>query len=155
MIEWNEETTIGANIETVWALFSDKQIQKIMPKVEEHTCIEKSEREVGAKHRQTYREGKRVETYIVETLAFEDLPERKRKQIAFVIGKAFEVNLTFTLQKLDENRTKFIYEGQNKGVNFVGRAMLKLGNQKSNLKVVEEFLQLVEQEALKSSAEVL
>ncbi|ARU60763.1 hypothetical protein CBW65_06420 [Tumebacillus avium] len=152
MIEWNEETTIGANIETVWALFSDKHIQKIMPKVEEHTCIEKSEQEVGAKHQQKYREGKRVETYIVETLAYEDLPELKRKRIAFVIGKAFEVDLTFTLQKLDETHTKFVYAGQNKGVNFLGRAMIKLGNQKSNLKVVEEFLQLVEQEALKMTS---
>ena len=46
--------------------------------------------------------------------------------------------------------TKFIYEGTNAGVNFIGRAMLKLANPKgNNLKAVHEFLQRVEQEALK------
>jgi hypothetical protein len=147
VIQWREEIIIEANIENVWELFMDKNIKKIMPKVEEHTLIEKSEAEVGAKHRQKYREGNRVETYVVETLAYIDQPEKKLKQISFVLGKAFEITLTFELLKIDEIQTKFIYEGQNKGVNFVGRAMLKLGNEKSNNKVVLEFLQKVKQEA--------
>ena len=120
-----------------------------MPKVEEHTLIEKKEDEVGAKHQQKYREGKRVETYIVETLAYEDSKGKKKKQIRFVLGKAFEITLTFTLLKVDEENTTFVYEGQNKGVNFVGRAMLKLSNQKSNDDVVKEFLQRVQDEAMK------
>lgn len=149
MIQWKEETIIEANIEKVWSLFLDENIKKIMPKVEEHTIIEKTEVEVGTKHQQKYREGKRVETYIVETLAFEDLPDKKHKQISFVLGKAFKISLSFTLLKIDENHTKFIYEGQNAGVNFVGRAMLKLGSEKSNNVVVKEFIEKVEQEALK------
>lgn len=148
MIQWKEETVIESNIEKVWRLFFDENIKKIMPKVEEHTLIEKTEVEVGAKHEQKYREGKRVETYIVETLAFEDQPDKKHKQISFVLGKAFKISLSFTLLKINDNQTKFIYEGQNEGVNFVGRAMLKLGSEKSNNKVVQEFLQKVEQEAL-------
>ena len=51
-----------------------------MPKVEEHTLIEKTEGEVGAKHQQKYREGKRVETYIVETTQYENTNNKKRKQ---------------------------------------------------------------------------
>jgi hypothetical protein len=149
MIQWKEETIIVANIEKVWSLFFDENIKKIMPKVEEHTIIEKTEVEVGAKHQQKYREGKRVETYIVETLAFEDHPDKKHKQISFVLGKAFKISLSFRLLKLDDNHTKFIYEGQNEGVNFVGRAMLKLGSEKSNNNVVKEFMEKVEQEALK------
>jgi hypothetical protein len=149
MIQWKEETVIETNIEKVWELFLDKNIKKIMPKVEKHTLIEKQEWEVGAKHQQSYREGKRVETYIVETLAYEDHPDKKYKQIHFVLGKAFEITLAFTLIKVDDNQTQFIYEGQNKGVNFVGRAMLKLGSEKSNLKVVHEFLEKVRQEAEK------
>lgn len=149
MIQWKEEITIATNIEKVWALFSDKNIKKIMPKVEEHTSIEKTEAEVGAKHRQTYREGKRIETYIVETLAYENLENKKLKKISFVLGKAFEITLTFTLVQIDRDNTKFIYEGQNKGVNFVGRAMLKLGSKESNNKVVLEFLQKVKEEATK------
>jgi hypothetical protein len=149
MIQWKEETVIETSIEKVWELFLDKNIKKIMPKVEEHTLIEKQEWEVGAKHQQSYREGKRVETYIVETLAYEDHPDKKHKQIHFVLGKAFEITLAFTLIKVDDSHTQFIYEGQNKGVNFVGRAMLKLGSEKSNLKVVHEFLEKVRREAEK------
>lgn len=150
MIQWNEEITIEANIEKVWDLFRDRNIKKIMPKVEEHQLIEGKETEAGARHRQKYREGKRVETYIVDTLAYEDLADRKLKTIGFTLGKAFEIMLTFMLVRLDDKRTRFVYSGQNKGVNFVGRAMLKLGGQKSNLAVVHEFLKKVEQEALKA-----
>lgn len=150
MIHWEKETTIAANIEKVWDLFSDHNIKKIMPKVEEHQLIEKTEKEAGAKHRQKYREGKRVETYIVETLAYEDMEDKKRKKISFVLGKAFKVTLTFTLVKIDEMNTTFIYEGQNKGVNFVGRAMLKLSSHKSNYDVVQEFMNRVEHEAMKT-----
>jgi hypothetical protein len=149
MIKWHEEIIIDANISKVWSLFKDEHIQKIMPKVEEHELIEGEETMAGAKHRQTYLEGKRKETYIVETLAYEDAPDKKRKKIHFVLGKAFEITLTFALVRINETHTNFIYEGQNKGVNFVGRAMLKLGGKKGNNKVVEEFLEKVKQEALK------
>ena len=151
MIQWKDEIVIHKNIEQVWSLFLDKNIKRIMPKVEEHIVIEKTEHEVGAKHQQKYREGKRVETYIVETLAYEDTEDKKKKQIRFVLGKAFEISLTFTLLKNDKEITTFIYEGTNKGVNFVGRAMLKLSSQKSNQDVVKEFLQKVQDEAMKGS----
>ncbi|MDX5475931.1 MAG: SRPBCC family protein [Bacillaceae bacterium] len=149
MIEWNEETIIQTNIETVWSLFLDKNIKKIMPKVEEHKIVEKTETDVGAKHEQKYREGKRVETYIVETLGYEHTPNKKLKQISFVIGKAFEVNLSFTLEKIDNHHTRFIYSGNNKGINFVGRAMMKLANKKGNQQVVHDFMERVNQEAMK------
>ncbi|GLB61459.1 SRPBCC family protein [Cytobacillus sp. NCCP-133] len=149
MIQWKEEILIETNIERVWSLFSDEHIKKIMPKVEEHVLIEKSEAEAGAKHKQTYSEGKRLESYIVETMAYESTEDKKHKQIHFVLGKAFEITLSFTLLKIDDNETKFIYEGQNKGVNFVGRAMLKLGGEKNNLKVVDEFMEKVRSEARK------
>ncbi|MFE4243317.1 hypothetical protein, partial [Peribacillus butanolivorans] len=106
MIQWKEEIIIESNIEKVWSLFFDKNIKKIMDKVEEHTLIEKKEEEVGAKHRQSYREGKRLETYIVETLKYEDLEDKKQKQISFVLGKAFEITLTFTLLKIDDTHTR-------------------------------------------------
>lgn len=151
MIQWQKDKIIHADIERVWDLFRDRNIKRIMPKVEEHILIEKSETEVGAIHRQTYREGKRLETYKVETFAYEDLPEKKHKKIAFVIGKAFEVTASFTLEKVDENQTRLIYAGQNKGVNFIGRAMMKLANKKGNERVVQEFLDRVDQEATQPS----
>lgn len=147
MIQWKEEILIETNIEKVWNLFLDENIKRIMPKVEEHTLIEKKEGEIGAKYLQKYREGKRVESYMVETLDYQNDESKKLKKITFVLGKAFEITLTFILIKIDDANTKFIYEGQNKGVNFVGRAMLKLGSEKSNNKVVQEFLLKVKQEA--------
>ncbi|MGB7999865.1 MAG: SRPBCC family protein, partial [Anaerobacillus sp.] len=119
MIRWKEDKVIDASIETVWTLFSDQNIKAIMPKVEEHVLIEKEEHEVGAKHRQTYREGKRLETYIVETLAYEDAEYKKLKEISFVLGKAFRIKLCFTLEKRNDLQTNFTYDGQNEGVNFV------------------------------------
>lgn len=150
MIQWKEEAIIEANIEKVWDLFRDKNIKRIMPKVEQHKLIEKREEEVGAKHEQKYREGKRVETYIVETERYENHEDKKIKQVSFVLGKAFQITTTYTFVKIDETHTRFIYEGQNRGVNFVGRAMLKLGGQNSNNDVVKEFINRVRAEALKN-----
>ncbi|MGG7619150.1 hypothetical protein [Bacillus coreaensis] len=85
----------------------------------------------------------------MDTLIYENREEEKKKQIQFVLGKAFEVTLTFTLIKVDDSHTRLIYEGENKGVNFVGRAMLKLAGKKSNYNVVIEFLERVQTEAMK------
>lgn len=149
MIQWKEELIIQENIEKVWSLFSEENIQRIMPKVIENKLIHKEEGEVGSKYQQKYKEGKRVETYIVETLGYENTDKKKHKKIGFILAKAFKINLSFTLEKIDDIHTRFIYEGQNKGVNFVGRVMLKLGGEKNNKKVVSDFMQLVEKKSLK------
>ncbi|KZZ85350.1 SRPBCC family protein [Bacillus sp. SJS] len=149
MIQWKTEREISANIETVWKLLREENMYKIMPNVVENRLVHKELGEIGSKHEQKYKEGKRIETYIVETLGYEDLEERKYKRIGFVLAKAFEIKLSFTLEKVDENKTRFIYEGENKGINFVGRAMLKLGGEKNNRKVVEDFLDLVEKESVR------
>ncbi|WP_233129718.1 MULTISPECIES: SRPBCC family protein [Salimicrobium] len=147
MITWSEEITIDANIETVWELFKDKNITRIMPQVEEHALIEKEENEVGARHRQTYREGKRTETYIVTTTACEDREEHKLKEVTFTVGRAFDIKTSYTFQKLTENRTRLIYEGTNEGASVLGKIMLKIVRDKSNRKVVHDFLERVREEA--------
>lgn len=149
MIHWKEETIISTNIEKVWPLFLEENMHRIMPKVIENKPIHITEGEVGSKYEQKYQEGKRVETYIVETLGYKNSENRKYKRIGFVIAKAFEIDLSFTLEKIDDSHTRFIYEGSNKGKNFVGRAMLKLGGQKNNNKTVRDFMELVEKESLR------
>lgn len=149
MIEWEEERIIHQNIDKVWSLFADSNIRKIMPQVQKHELIAKTEQEAGAKHLQSSREGKRTETYVVETLVYEDKPDKKYKQIYFVLGKSFEIDLCFTLHKLDENRTQFIYAGYNQGRNFIGKSLMKLASNRSNLKTVHEFMERVETEAMK------
>lgn len=147
MITWKEEITVEANIETVWDLFKDENITRIMPQVEEHALIEKEETEVGARHRQTYREGKKAETYIVTTTAYEDEPDHKKKEVAFTISRAFDIRTCYTFRKESEHETTLIYEGTNEGANILGKMMLIFATEKSNKKVVHEFLERVKTEA--------
>lgn len=77
MVKWREETAINAEIETVWALFLDRNMKKIFPKLEDHVLVEGKDDEAGAKHAQSFLQGSQLMTYVVETLAFEDTPERK------------------------------------------------------------------------------
>ena len=156
MIEWKQERIIKASIENVWSLFQADQLQRIMPKVTKHELVEHVEGEVGTKYEQSYKEGKRQETYIVETLAYEDKPDYKHQHVFFVLGKAFEIHTDYQLEKVDEHQTRFIYKGQNKGSNFVGRAMLKLAGrkgQKGQAQVVTDFMDRVEEEAVKNEEE--
>lgn len=151
MITWHEERIIPVNIEKVWHLFELENIQRIMPNVVENKVIEQKEGVVGSTYQQKYKEGKRIETYIVEDLEYENTPEKKHNKIGFTLAKAFEIEAAFTLHKIDENQTKFIYQGENKGLNFLGKVLLKLGGEKNNNKVVTDFMNLVESEAMKEA----
>ncbi|WP_026799608.1 SRPBCC family protein [Pontibacillus halophilus] len=148
MIKWEEERTINSNIETIWEFFKEENMYKIMPNVVENEPVETKEGEVGSIYRQSYKEGKRVETYLVETLEYTNTPNNKHKRIAFELGKAFKIDLSFTLHKIDEGHTRFVYSGQNEGINFIGRVLVKLGGEKNNKKVVDDFMNRVEQAAV-------
>ncbi|MDQ0427315.1 carbon monoxide dehydrogenase subunit G [Planomicrobium stackebrandtii] len=149
MVKWKEEMTIDASIENVWSLFQDENIQKLMPKVEEHILLENSPDQLGAKHAQSYHEGNQLQTYIVETVGYEDLPEKKLKQTQFDMGQSFQVFYSFTLLKEGENKTRFIYEGTNKGKGLMGKAMLLSGSKKTRQQTVTAFMERVRDEALK------
>ncbi|KAA0561480.1 SRPBCC family protein [Bacillus sp. CH30_1T] len=151
MIKWHEERIIPVNIETIWHLFEIENIQRIMPNVVENKVLEQKEGVVGSTYQQKYKEGKRIETYIVEDLEYENTPEKKHNKIGFTLAKAFEIKAEFTLHKIDDYQTRFIYKGENRGVNFLGKVLLKLGGEKNNNKVVTEFMDLVESEALKEA----
>lgn len=150
-MKWQEERLIDAPINVVWELFKEEQAARIMPKVVENRWIDKKPEMCGSTYEQTYQEGKRKETYPVEIVEFEDSEMRKHKRIQFKLAHAFEMNLAFSMEKVSEYQTKFIYAGENRGINFVGRAMLKLGSGKNGDKVVHEFMDRVEQEALRDT----
>ncbi|ANU23268.1 SRPBCC family protein [Planococcus donghaensis] len=149
MVKWKEEMTIDANIEKVWRLFKDENIKQVMPKIEEHILLENNNNELGAKHAQSYHEGGQLQTYIVETVGYEDLPDKKLKQTQFEMGQSFDVFYSFTLIKENENQTKFIYEGFNKGKGLMGKAMLLSGSKKTRKQTVTTFMERVRDEALK------
>ena len=149
MVKWKEEMMIDANIEKVWSLFQDDNIKKLMPKVEEHILLENGNDQLGAKHAQSYHEGNQLQTYIIETVGYADSPDKKLKQTQFDMGQSFTVFYSFTLLKEGENRTKFIYEGTNKGKSLMGKAMLLSGSKKNRQQTVTTFMERVRDEAMK------
>lgn len=151
MLTWNKEIIIPASIDAIWGLFQLDQIQRIMPNIVEHKPLELKEGVVGSTYEQTYREGKRTEKYIVTDIEYENTDQKKHNRIEFTLAKMFKIQAGFTLIKLDEKSTKFIYTGQNEGVNFLAKILMKLAPKKSNEKVVNDFIELVRTEALKDS----
>lgn len=149
MIKWNKEKTIPINIDKLWELFSAENIHRIMPNVIEHKVIEKKEGVIGSKYQQKYKEGNREETYIVEDLEYENTETKKHNKIGFTVAKAVEVEAAFTLIKLDENHTRFIYQGQTKGISTKGKVLLKIKGEKAGKKLVEDFMELVDEQAIK------
>ncbi|MBO0589474.1 SRPBCC family protein [Sporosarcina sp. E16_8] len=146
---WKEERLIDAPIDVIWALFEEEQATRIMPKVVENRWIDKKPEMTGSTYNQTYQEGKRKETYVVEIMEFEDTVNRKHKRIQFQLARAFEMTLGFTLEKVNETQTNLIYSGSNRGINFVGRAMLKLGSGKNGDQVIHDFMERVNLQAMK------
>ncbi|WP_052759697.1 hypothetical protein [Paenibacillus sp. DMB20] len=90
-----------------------------------------------------------IETYIVVDLEYENTPDKKHNKIGFTLARIFEIEASFTLIKVDDRHTRFIYSGQNKGVNWLGKIMVKLMGTKNNRKVVFDFMERVRGEAIK------
>ncbi|TWT07942.1 SRPBCC family protein [Planococcus sp. CPCC 101016] len=151
MTEWNERRIIAAPIEKVWALFSDEQLQSIMPGLEQHELVEGPPNHVGSKYIQRNRFGNRLVSYVMEITAYEDQPERKQKDIGFVAAGLFRITLSFGLTKLDDRQTLFVYSGSNTGVNLLGRTLLKIDPQNSSRQEAEELMARVAKSAEEGS----
>lgn len=148
LIKWNEEMEIPANIERVWRLFQDENIQKIMPKIEDHEVVEKRNNTKGAKHAQSYTEGNQLVTYIVETVDYVDEEDRKFKHTRFQMSGTIEVQYKVRLEKISNSKTKMIYEGSNKGMTLTAKVMLMAGSKANRDKTVEAFMERVKREAM-------
>lgn len=149
MVKWKEEMMIKQPIEKVWQLFLDENAKILYPKLEDHVLVENENNETGAKHAQSYMEGKQLQTYIVETKRFQDTPNRKVRHTRFEMNGLFEVNYVFTLDKKGEDLTLFTYEGTQKGLTVTGKAMLMAGSKKRRNETVIDFMQRVETKAEK------
>ncbi len=147
MVKWKEQMVIDAPIEQVWQLFQDEQIQRIMPKVESHELLEGQHNATGAKHAQVYTEGKQQQRYIVETLSYVDEPDRKYRETTFEMGQMFKVRYAFSLEKQSDHSTRFVYEGQNKGISVTGKMMLLAGSKKAARTTVLNFMNRVKEQA--------
>lgn len=86
-MKWIEERLIDAPIDVVWSLFEEAQAKRIMPKVVENRWLEKKPEMKGSTYEQTYQEGKRNETYVVEIIEYENTDYRKHKRIQFQLAQ--------------------------------------------------------------------
>jgi hypothetical protein len=146
-MEWKEKTLVPTHIEVVWNIFQDQHVTKLMPKVTEHKLIEGKSDTIGARYRQTSRDGRKTETYIVETTQYLDSPSRKEKELHFFLDNAFEVKLRFVLIKINENETELIYEGCKKPVNFKGKLKQKLSTTRTRRQGIQKLVQNIVREA--------
>ena len=139
---------IHANIERVWRLFQDENIQKIMPKIEDHEVVEKRNNTKGAKHAQSYTEGNQLVTYIVETVDYVDDEDRKLKHTRFQMSGTIEVEYMIRLEKISNSKTKMVYEGSNKGITLTAKLMLMSGSKTKRDETVKGFMDRVKREAM-------
>lgn len=149
-MNWERKINIHANIETVWQLFTEESMQRIMPQVVAHKLISTDPATKTSIYEETYAEGKREETYLLTEVIRLDTPTEKHKSFDFTIAKMIHSMGEFYLKQLSDSETLFIYRGQNEGLNFLGKTMLKMGSQKKNDAVVENFITRVKEEAEKN-----
>jgi carbon monoxide dehydrogenase subunit G len=146
MKTWSKDIEINAPIQQVWKLLDGdlENMQKIMPNVVENKLVKETENVVGTVYRQKYREGKRVQEYDVETLAYENKPDYKKMKVGFNLANMFEITAEYEVKKLDENKTYFRYTTTNTPLKWFIKIMMKLANSD---KVVVQFVERVKQVA--------
>ncbi|QIK69583.1 SRPBCC family protein [Erysipelothrix sp. HDW6C] len=146
-MEWKKKTTIEAPIEKVWRLFNEENYMRIMPQVVAYKKISSDPKTRTTIYEETYREGKREETYELTEVIEIDTETEKLRRFSFTVANAIVSKGSFHLKRIDENRTEFIYSGSNVGKNLFFKFVLRLSSKKANEKVVVDFMNRVKAEA--------
>ncbi len=141
MKKWTKDIEINAPIEQVWKFLdgSLENMQEIMPQVVENKPIKITEEVVGSVYRQSYREGKRIEEYDVETLEYSNAPNKKKLKVGFTLANMFEITAYYELNKMNDNQTSFKYTVTNRPLKWFVKIFLLFATEK----VVVEFLERV------------
>jgi len=141
MKTWTKTININAPIENVWKLLDGSlaDMQKIMPQVIENKPVKVTEEGVGSIYRQKYKEGKRIETYDVETLEYSNTPDKKILKVGFVLANLFEITAYYELNKTNEIETSFTYSVTNNALKWFVKLFLLFASDK----VVLQFLERV------------
>ncbi|WNN78357.1 SRPBCC family protein [Lysinibacillus capsici] len=141
MKTWTKTININAPIENVWKLLDGSlaDMQKIMPQVIENKPVKVTEEGVGSIYRQKYKEGKRIETYDVETLEYSNTPDKKILKVGFVLANLFEITAYYELNKINETETSFTYSVTNNALKWFVKLFLLFASDK----VVIQFLERV------------
>lgn len=127
MKRWSEQIEIDAPIEHIWKLINGslEDMQKITPNLVEHEPVTVTDNGVGSVYKQTFHVGKRLRTFEVKMLQFEDQADYKKQQFSYIHGGLFEITSTYELKKISDDKTTFHYQTQTKPLKwYLGLFML-------------------------------
>lgn len=139
---WQADTVITAPIEAVWDVIdgSEDHLKALDPHIVSHIIINETPERIGSKYQQTYREGTKDMTYIVEVIDYDESPTKKRFTIGFNLGGMFDITAGYQLIALDPNTTHLTYRTTNQPLKFFAKIMMKL---MKNDSVVKQHLQRI------------
>ena len=148
MKQWTKEIKINTPIDLVWGLFDGtiEDMQKIMPQVVDHQPVKVTNEGVGSIYRQKYKEGKRIEEYDVETLEFENTPNKKKLKIGFTLAKMFEITALYELFAISEEKTLFKYTCTNRPLKYFLKLFLFCASDKIVVQFCERVKKVAEEE---------
>ncbi|WHY85719.1 SRPBCC family protein [Neobacillus novalis] len=153
MKSWSKEIEIEAPIDQVWGLLdgSLEEMQKIMPQVVDHKPVKVTDVGVGSIYRQKYKEGKRIEEYDVETLEYENAPDKKKLKVGFTLAKMFEITALYELSQINQQKTLFTYTCTNRPLKSFLKLFLLFASDKIVVQFCERVKNVAEEEYKKTN----
>ncbi|SDJ50235.1 SRPBCC family protein [Salimicrobium halophilum] len=148
MKRWSETIEIDAPIEQVWKYFdqSVEQMKKVMPNIVEHRMIHSSGEAVGNVYRQSYGVGERTEEYEVTIVEHEDEESKKRLTYSYTLAGVYDIQATYLLEKMGEEKTKFTYLSSNRPRRWYLRVLILFSNDQAVTNFVRRVKRVAEEE---------
>lgn len=148
MKKWSEEIEINAPIEQVWQLIDGpiEEMQKIMPNLIENEPITITDEMIGSVHRQSFKVGKRFQTFDIKTLQYKNNPEEKHITLSFIHGGLFEIITSYDVKEINEAKTHFRYTTATKPLKWYLRFFMLLGSGKVAKQFVKHVKRVAERE---------
>lgn len=101
---------------------------------------------MGTVYLQKYREGKRIMTYNVETLAYANTPNEKMMKVGFTLGNMLELTAQYELVKLGEITTPLHYTMTNHPLKWFLKLLIRFSSDKVVIEFVEHVKKVAESE---------
>lgn len=153
MKSWSKEIEIDAPIDQVWGLLDGplEELQKIMPQVVDHKPVKVTDVGVGSIYRQRYKEGKRIEEYDIETLEYENAPDKKKLKVGFTLANMFEITALYELYQINQQKTLFTYTCTNRPLKSFLKLFLLFASDKIVVQFCERVKNVAEEEYKKTN----
>ncbi|MGE8203893.1 SRPBCC family protein [Heyndrickxia sp. NPDC080065] len=153
MKSWSKEIAIDTPIDQVWGLLdgSIEDMQKIMPQVVDYKPIKVTDEGVGSIYLQKYKEGKRTQEYEVETLEYENFPDKKKLKVGFSLANMFEITALYELSQINREKTLFKYTCTNRPLKSFLKLFLFFASDKVVMKFCERVKNVAEEEYKKTN----